>query len=599
MSAAEACRQLADYLLAMPTHSLFPNIQNVLGRSGQSLAGRWRTIVDPYEAGRLNIYGSPWSAGWYREFPFRPGLAEYDFEKSDLLNVPGDWNSQSERLFFYEGTVWYKRSFDTSLREGRRLFVHFGAANYQSRVYLNGEEIGAHEGGFSPFTFEITDKVHSGTNALIVGVDATRRADGVPGTQTDWWNYGGITRDVLLLEFGAVFIRDYQVKLGAGDRVEGWLQLDDGNSGAAANASVQVRIHELGVDAELTADADGRAEFSVQASPALWSPESPTRYEVSIASAEDAVSDRVGFRKIEVDGSQILLNGDEIFLRGIAIHEEAPLREGRAFGEDDARVLLGWAKQLGCNFVRLAHYTHDESMVRVADELGLLVWGEVPVYWNLDWENAGTLANAKRQLRSMLERDRNRAAFVLCSIGNEAPGTPERLSFMGQLADHVREVDDQRLVTCALMAANEDGEMVINDPMGEYLDVMGCNEYLGWYYGDVATLPDVKWRSKYDKPLVMSELGAGALAGRHGDATEPFTEEHQAAVYTGQIAMMEKIPFLRGLSPWILRDFRSPRRVLPGIQDYYNRKGLVSERGQRKLAFFVLKRWYEKLAKGS
>jgi beta-glucuronidase len=317
---------------------------------------------------------------------------------------------------------------------------------------------------------------------------------------------------------------------------------------------------------------------------------------VSISSEQDSVSDWVGFRRIEVDGTRILLNGAEIFLRGIAIHEEAPLREGRAHGEDDARVLLGWAKDLGCNFVRLAHYTHDESMLRVADELGLLVWGEVPVYWNLDWENAQTLDNAKRQLQAMLERDRNRAAFVLCSIGNEAPGTPERLSFMSQLAAHVREVDDQRLVTCALMAVHRDGEMILDDPMGEHLDVMGCNEYLGWYYGDIETLPDVEWSSAYDKPLVMSELGAGALAGRHGDATEPFCEEHQAAVYRGQIAMMEKIPFLSGLSPWILRDFRSPRRVLPGIQDYYNRKGLVSERGQRKLAFSVLQSWYRKLA---
>jgi beta-glucuronidase len=359
---------------------------------------------------------------------------------------------------------------------------------------------------------------------------------------------------------------------------------------------VRVHIPELALDAELRADADGRAAFSLPASPELWSPESPRRYEVSISSEQDSVCDWVGFRRIEVDGTRILLNGAEIFLRGIAIHEEAPLREGRAHGEDDARVLLGWAKDLGCNFVRLAHYTHDESMLRVADELGLLVWGEVPVYWNLDWENAQTLDNAKRQLRTMLERDRNRAAFVLCSIGNEAPGTPERLSFMGQLAAHVREVDDQRLVTCALMAVHKDGEMILDDPMGEHLDVMGCNEYLGWYYGDIETLPDVKWSSAYDKPLVMSELGAGALAGRHGDATEPFCEEHQAAVYEGQIAMMEKIPFLSGLSPWILRDFRSPRRVLPGIQDYYNRKGLVSERGQRKLAFSVLQSWYRKLA---
>ena len=572
----------------MPTHSIFPVIQNVCARKGQSLSGRWRTIVDPYQAGYKNIYGEPWRAGWFREFPVRPGLAEYDFERSDLLSVPGDWNSQSDRLFFYEGTVWYKRTFAAKAAPGQRVLVHFGAANYQSRVYLNGEEIGAHEGGFTPFAIEITDQITVGDNALVVQVDNTRRADGVPGTQTDWWNYGGLTRDVRIVEVPEVFIRDYSFRLGDSWQIEGWVQLDARDSEAAGNQPVRVRIPALDVDREVSTDSSGRAVLDLAVRPELWSPAKPKRYEVQISSAEDAVSDAIGFRRIEVRGCEILLNGSPIFLRGISIHEEAPNREGRAAGEDDARALLAWARELGCNFVRLAHYTHDESMLRVADEMGLLVWGEVPVYWNLDWENSDTLDNARHQLSSMLERDRNRAAFVLCSIGNEAPGTPERLAFMSQLAKHVKEVDASRLVTCALMAANQDGEMLIEDAMGEYLDVMGCNEYLGWYYGDVDSLPDTRWRSAYQKPLIMSELGAGALAGHVGSPGEIFSEDHQAAVYRGQIAMLKQIPFLAGLSPWILKDFRSPRRVLPDVQDYYNRKGLISERGQRKRAFGVL-----------
>ena len=580
----------------MATHSIFPVIQNVAARKGQSLSGRWRSIVDPYQAGYKSIYGKPWSVGWFREFPVRPGLAEYDFERSDLLSVPGDWNSQSDRLFFYEGMVWYKRSFEASPRPGERVLVHFGAANYQSRVYLNGEEIGAHEGGFTPFAIEITDKITAGSNSLIVQVDATRRPDGVPGTQTDWWNYGGLTRDVRIVEVPAVFVRDYSLRLAEGSGIEGWIQLDAGGSEAAADQAVRVRIADLDVDWQGTTDSTGCARFTLSVEPESWSLSSPRRYEVEISSGSDSVSDAIGFRRIEVRGSEILLNGEPIFLRGISIHEEAPNREGRAAGEDDARALLAWARELGCNFVRLAHYTHDETMVRVADEMGFLVWGEVPVYWNLDWENPDTLDNARRQLSCMLERDRNRAAFVLCSIGNEAPGTPERLAFMSQLAKHVKEVDASRLVTCALMAANQDGEMVIEDPMGEYLDVMGCNEYLGWYYGDIESLPGTRWRSIHDKPLIMSELGAGALAGRRSASDELFSEDHQAAVYRGQMEMMKQIPFLAGLSPWILKDFRSPRRVLPDVQDYYNRKGLVSERGQRKLAFGVLQAWYRELA---
>jgi beta-glucuronidase len=143
---------------------------------------------------------------------------------------------------------------------------------------------------------------------------------------------------------------------------------------------------------------------------------------------------------------------------------------------------------------------------------------------------------------------------------------------------------------------DEDGCMVIDDPLGEHLDVMGCNEYLGWYYGELDQVPDVRWRSPHHKPLVMSEFGAGALQGRHGDATTPFTEEYQARVYQQQIRMLREIPFLAGLSPWILKDFRSPRRPLKDVQDYFNRKGLVSERGVRKLAFEVLRSFYRELA---
>ena len=141
--------------------------------------------------------------------------------------------------------------------------------------------------------------------------------------------------------------------------------------------------------------------------------------------------------------------------------------------------------------------------------------------------------------------------------------------------------------------------MVLDDPLGEHLDVMGVNEYLGWYYVAPDEVADVGWATPYDKPLIASEFGAGALHGHHGDAETPFTEECQVRVYEEQLRMLEKIDFLRGLSPWILRDFRSPRRVLPGIQDGWNRKGLVSDRGERKQAFATLQRFYrEKAARG-
>jgi beta-glucuronidase len=569
-------------------------LQLLDGRQRTPLGGRWRSIVDPYRAGYLTFYGDPWDMGWFANLPMRPGVAEYDWDKADLLQVPGDWNSQDDRLFFYEGSLWYKRDFELAPAADRRQFVHFGAANYEAVVWLNGQQVGRHVGGFTPFAFEVTDAARGGTNELVVMVDNTRHRSAVPMTSTDWWNYGGLTRAVCLVDVPATFVRRYSIQLDAGGRsVSGWVSLDGSD---AAGRKVELSIPELGVETSATSDGEGRAEFRLDAEPERWAPGAPRLYDIGIESGDDVVADRVGFRHVETRGHQVLINDEPTFLRGISLHEEAPNRPGRAFGEDDARTLLGWAADLGCNFVRLAHYPHDEATVRLADELGILVWAEIPVYWNIDWENPETLDCAKTQLEELIERDRNRAAVILWSLSNESPASDPRLAFLRALVDHARSLDPTRLLTAALMARPEGEALRIDDPIGEHLDVMGCNEYLGWYYKDLDDVAGVRWSTAYDKPLIMSELGAGAVAGVVGDEKTLFTEAHQARVYTEQIAMMREIPFLAGLSPWILKDFRSPRRVLPGVQDYYNRKGLVSERGQRKRAFAVLQHWYRELA---
>jgi beta-glucuronidase len=308
------------------------------------------------------------------------------------------------------------------------------------------------------------------------------------------------------------------------------------------------------------------------------------------------VRDQIGFRSIETKGTDILLNGRPIFLRGICIHEEAPLRGGRAYSREDARTLLGWAKELGVNFVRLAHYPHNEFMIREADRMGILVWSEIPVYWTILWENPATLENARNQLSEMIARDKNRASVIIWSVANETPLSDPRLTFLKDLVAHARSLDSTRLLSAAMERHYTDPTtQMIDDPLGEYLDVLGCNEYVGWYDGLPAKADRLNWKSKYDKPLIMSEFGGDALAGHHGDATTRWTEEYQENLYRHQLAMLKRIPFLRGTAPWILMDFRSPRRPLPGIQDYWNRKGLVSNRGEKKKAFYVMQQWYREL----
>jgi len=574
-------------------------ITNVAGRTTTTLNGAWQSIVDPFENGYYDYRYQPRADGFFQARTPRDksDLVEYDFDTSPLLQVPGDWNSQDERLFFYEGTVWYRKVFDYRPPPGARLFVHFGAANYEAHVYLNGTELGSHEGGFTPFNFEITKQVKAEGNSLVVKVDNRRRLDAVPTVNTDWWNYGGLTRDVTLIELPETFIRDYFLQLapGATDRIAGWVELD---GAAAADREVTVRIPEVGVETVVSTDADGRATIDIAADLLLWSPSDPKLYEVEVAAAGDRVTDRIGFRSIVTSGTDILLNGERVFLRGVCVHEQAPKRDGRANGPEDARTLLGWVKELNGNFVRLAHYPHNEHMVRMADELGLLVWAEIPVYWTIQWENEATLANARRQLSEMITRDKNRAAVILWSMSNETPLSQSRLAFLQSLTRRARELDPTRLLTAALETNYrfEDGVLSIDDPFGRDLDVVAINQYLGWYSGPPERADSVSWESVYDKPLIASEFGAGALQGYHADAQTRWSEEYQASVYQHQVSMLKRIPFLRGVTPWILTDFRSPRRPLPRIQDFWNRKGLLSERGIKKQAFFVLQQYYQEVA---
>lgn len=563
------------------------------GRVTMSLDGTWQAIVDPYEAGMgMHVYQN-------RKPASKSDLVEYDFDKSPVLNVPGDWNSQRSDLLFYEGALWYKKSFAWQKHAGKRVFLYFGAANYTAKVYLNGKELGTHEGGYTPFDFEVTDALADGDNFVVVEVNNTRQAEGVPGINTDWWNYGGLTRDVSLIEVPETFIENFGVQLahGSQSQIQAWVQVNAA-TGAQTKAQVTLEIPEAQVSKTAKTDANGRAEFRFPAKLQLWSPENPKLYTVTIRSGDDSVSDEIGFRTVEVQGTKILLNGKPIFLRGMSMHDEAPFRGGRAYSEEDERTLLGWAKELGCNFLRLAHYPHNENAPRLADRMGILLWEEIPVYWNISWENPATLANAEEQMRELIARDHNRASLILLSLSNETPNTPARVEFLRKFAAFTREQDATRLITSALNTADrsQPGVMSLSDPVGDFLDVLGINEYIGWYWGAPESADGLKWNITWQKPVIMSEFGAEAVAGYHADAETRFSEEYQVRVYEHQLPMLKTMPMLAGMSPWVLMDFRSPRRMLPGVQDYYNRKGLISDRGEKKKAFFVLQKFYKEMA---
>ena len=575
-----------------------PQVGNILGRHTTSLNGKWHYIVDVQEEGYYDYRMNPTRWGFFRNAkPQKPeDLIEYDFDKAEEMELPSDWNTRDERLFFYEGTVWFYKKFNVQgskfKAEKRRALLYFGAVNYDAHVYVNGNHVGHHIGGFTPFNYDVTDQLKDGENFVIVKVDNKRHAEDVPTQIFDWWNYGGITRDVLLVDVPETYVENYSLQLVSleGRRLAFSVKLNK----AEAGRRVTLSIPELKLKKELVTAADGTATTFMKAKPVLWSPSTPKLYKVDITMDGETLSDEIGFRKIETCGKQILLNGEPIFLKGISIHEEKPNGGGRANCTEDAHTLLSWAKELGCNFVRLAHYPHNEYAVREAERMGILVWSEIPVYWTIAWKNFATYQNAEAQLHDMIARDHNRANVIIWSIANETPHSPERDQFLGRLATYARTQDSTRLISMAMEVTGASNyHNRLQDNMNRYVDVVSFNQYIGWYR-DVNDAPKMTWEIPYNKPVIISEFGGGAKAGYHGEKNQRWTEEFQENLYRENTAMIDKIEGLAGTTPWILKDFRSPRRVLTGIQDYYNRKGLFSDDGQKKKAFFVLKEWYEK-----
>jgi len=600
-------------MTVIPAMAMEKLIVNTDSREFISLNGTWHTIVDPYETGfytyRYKERGEGDREAYWNRPVARDKLDRLEHGYRDTIQVPGDWNSQSDALTYYEGTIWYQRDFDLrKLKKGERAFLYFGAVNYEAHVYLNGRKLGMHKGGFTPFNFEIpADLITEKDNFLVVKVDNKRHAQEIPTLNTDWWNFGGITRDVKLLITPDNFIQQYALQLDQAQEIDkakrsksfrlaGSIDLNRAVSGSR----VTVAIPELKLERSYKVDGN-RLEFELEVDNLdLWSPDDPKLYQVELAFNGEKLTDEIGFRKIEVSGKKILLNGEQIFLRGISVHEEIPQDARRAFSRGDAKQLLTWARDLNANMVRLAHYPHNEQMTRLADAMGVLVWSEIPVYWTIDFGSTEVLNKAKTQLEEMIVRDRNRASIIIWSVGNETPVSPVRTSFMKSLIDKARSLDDSRLISAALEVGYNGDVNRIDDPLGEFTDIVSVNEYLGWYGG----LPDdcrtAKWEVAYDKPLFFSETGAGAKGGYHADEKTRWSEEFQEWYYEEQVAMFKRMPDnYSGLSPWILADFRSPRRNHPVYQEGWNRKGLIDDKGNRKKAFDVLRQYYVELESGA
>ncbi len=640
-----------------------PLLVNAQARDYRSLNGPWEYIVDePGMSWGVITKGDYFTNDTvYPETGMR--LKEHSFDDRKELQVPGDWNTQVPELDRYRGMVLYHREVEVDKQQGEKYLLHFGGANYTTDLFVNNELVGRHEGGYTPFNFDITDHLQSGENTIIVRVDAHLDDTTIPTMRTsDFWKYGGLTRDVGLITLPQTHIGQYQVYLHDRQkgRIRGWIQLEGEST---ANRTVTVSIPDADIETRVKTNGKGRAEFSVRADDLkLWSPKSPHLYDVKLALGESTVEDRIGFRTVSTDGQRILLNGKPIRIRGISMHEETILHEGLSHSREDVKAQFELVKDLNANFVRLAHYPHNEHTVRLADEMGIMLWSEVPIVSMIDWDNPDTLEVAKSQITENVTRDLNRASVMMWSIANESyPQNQERLEFLNTLAATARKLDASNRPLAAALLGNpqkefremgkhlvalmlsqpdlpaetrerltamakqapadeqhgESGEtldVVVDDPLGEVVDIVGYNEYFGWYYSGpmaeafgveeglvrdamLTMMPRIRFGNAFDKPMIVSEFGAGAKAGLHSDDAIIWSEEYQARVYAQQLEMLEKSPAVQGFTPWVLKDFRSHLRELNGIQNTYNRKGLVSETGEKKKAFHVLAEHYRQREK--
>lgn len=553
-------------------------------RKKESLNGLWHYAVDQYDT----CIRQHWFAERYTDQNGFTMPVDYSFDEWPTMQLPCCWNTQSEKFELYDGSMVFTRKFRYEAKGQEKVLLKIGAANYICRVFLNQEYVGMHRGGSTPAYFDVTGLLQA-ENRIILQADSTRRPEQVPTENTDWFNYGGVYRDIELIRLPETYIKRFQIALvsdGAFNKIKVRVRMS-----GPVNAAAQLRIDELGICAEIPV-TEGAGEAVLEAHPVLWCPENPKLYAVRLTCAGDEVEDEVGFREIRVQGHDILLNGKSIFLRGISAHEES-VPNGKALTDEERLENIRLAKELGCNFMRAAHYPHDERMARLADREGILLWEEIPVYWAIRFTREKTYADARNQLLELIERDWNRASVIIWSVGNENADSDERLAFMKNLADTAHAADENRLVSAACLVSFR--ENAIADRLAEYLDVIGLNEYFGWYTPDFRLLPQLFENSHPTKPVIVTELGADALPGHHGTITDKGTEECQVYVYEKQVETLRGIDYVRGMTPWILYDFRCPRRTSV-IQGYYNRKGLLNpEKTYKKPAFYVLQRYYQEL----
>lgn len=574
----------------------------LLGRT-VDLGGVWDFRYDPESRGEAAAwFSSDAGPAWTR------------------IQVPGSYDQALRNDVLYQGKAWYRTSFEAVPAKGERVMLRFDGVAIRSKVWVNGTLAGEHLFPYTGFTFDVTGLVKAGANRLVVLADNQLLKDAIPDTScTGWWNYGGINRGVYLETVPEVYLTGLAATTTR-NASGGW-DLSIGatlrNAGAADGSSMPAAL------AAVLSDGGGRSvwtgQWTASSSPGdtktahavavrdvnAWSPEHPALYHLKLTLRAGAstfeTSAPVGFRQIEVRGTKILLNGEPIFFKGVNYHEMYP-GAGMTLSREQVRRDLLDMKAMGSNFVRLAHYSHDRQVYELADELGLMLWSEIPA-WQTRAETLGSdavwTAYGAPQLREMIEQRRMYPSVVVWSVGNEFPSDREPVArYVARATAFVRELDSSRLVTFA--SDRRDKDIAFQN-----VDFIAINEYYGWYYGAIqdfsANLDKVhaQWP---DKPIVVAEFGSESIVGWKNAALQDsgmdYSEDYHMMLVGTHLKYIfdpARSAYMSGALLWVYADFPNPsafQRLTahPPMAAYMNLKGLVTDDRRHKRVWAVVQR---------
>ena len=591
---------------------LYP-IQNAV-RNKLDLSGIWDFRTDPEVTGEQQ--------GWYN------GLSE-----SRPIAVPGSWNDQYEDLYNYLGLAWYvTRTYVPSSWQGQRVFIRVGSANYFGTVYVNGEKVGAHEGGHLPFAFEITDTIRwEAPNVIAISVEnhlkPTRVPSGnmptsamsmfmsTPHTTYDFFPFAGLHRPVVLYTVPQTHIEDVTVVTGT-NGADGTVAVNVRlNEPMAGQGTVTLNGGDDQVQAGLTFE-DGVAESRLTVANArLWSDKDPYLYDLTVQTESDRYTLQIGIRTIEVQGGQILLNGQPVQLNGFGRHEDF-FASGKGLNLPLLVKDYGLMRWTGATSYRTSHYPYSEEEMQLADREGFLIIDEIPAV-SLQFDNdenvAARLRMCLRQIDELVVRDKNHPSVVMWCVANEPmprnfgvgsidgvgdkdPSEEMGKTFLETLLQHARELDPTRPVTLVTVMGGPRSWM-------EKCDVVCMNRYWGWYTlgGELdkarAALEqelDEVWEM-WRRPIIMTEFGADTMAGMHGHPDVMWTEEYQADYIRFHLEVAAARDFVAGMQVWNFADFAAVQSIarVGGL----NMKGVFTRTRQPKLAAYVLREFWADTAR--